>query len=230
MSTHTTIRNHKLIELSSKRRLDKFHAQITDSLGPNDFILGRDYQTKYGIDIKFSTSTIEWDGISLPMHPTGYWDTEKIREISFTILHLVDGDETYIQTILDSKYDKQDLCAVSKAQRHLNPEHQRKLKQLLMKHELLSSGTLGEWPDLEVDVDLKPDVQPDHCHRPYRVPHVYLATLKRELDRLLGIGVLEKRDGRSPWCAPSFIIPKKEGRVRLITDFRELNKCIERRP
>ena len=43
------------------------------------------------------------------------------------------------------------------------------------------------------------------------------------------IGVLKKVN-HSEWGAPSFIIPKKDGRVRFISDFRELNKRIKRKP
>ena len=34
----------------------------------------------------------------------------------------------------------------------------------------------------------------------------------------------------SPWAAPSFIIPKKNGQVRFLTDFRQLNKRLQRKP
>ena len=38
------------------------------------------------------------------------------------------------------------------------------------------------------------------------------------------------RIGTSAWGFPSFIIPKKDGRVRLISDFRILNDMIIREP
>ena len=42
-------------------------------------------------------------------------------------------------------------------------------------------------------------------------------------------GVLEK-DSDSEWAAPTFIVPKKEGTVRFVTDFRQLNKALKRKP
>ena len=50
-----------------------------------------------------------------------------------------------------------------------------------------------------------------------------------EVERLVQIGVLKKIN-RSEWAAPTFIIPKKDGTVRFISDFREVNKRIKRKP
>ena len=55
-----------------------------------------------------------------------------------------------------------------------------------------------------------------------------METFKKELFHLVELGVLE-RQGGSAWSSPSFIVPKKDDRVRWITDLRELNKCVKRR-
>ena len=63
----------------------------------------------------------------------------------------------------------------------------------------------------------------------YPIPKIHENTLRLEVDRLVELGVL-KRVNRSEWGAPTFIIPKKDGTVRFISDFRELNKVIKRKP
>ena len=53
--------------------------------------------------------------------------------------------------------------------------------------------------------------------------------MKKEVDRLVKLGIL-KWQGESEWAFPSFIIPKSNQTVRFISDFRELNKLIKRKP
>jgi hypothetical protein len=43
------------------------------------------------------------------------------------------------------------------------------------------------------------------------------------------IGVLEE-DYSSKWSSPSFAIPKKNGTIRVVTDFRKLNLLLKRHP
>jgi hypothetical protein len=65
--------------------------------------------------------------------------------------------------------------------------------------------------------------------RAYPIPQIHEKTLQQEVERLCQLGVL-RRVNHSEWAAPTFIIPKKDGSVRFISDFRELNKCIKRKP
>jgi hypothetical protein len=49
-----------------------------------------------------------------------------------------------------------------------------------------------------------------------------------EIQRLCDLGVL-KMVNHSEWAAPTFIIPKKDGTVRYISDFHQLNLQIKRK-
>jgi hypothetical protein len=102
------------------------------------------------------------------------------------------------------------------------------LLSLLLSFETHFDGTLGDWNRPPVSIKMKDWAKPYHG-RPYPIPQIYKATLMKEIDRLMGIGVL-KRQSSSQWASPTFIIPKKDMTVRTITDFWELNKRIVRRP
>jgi hypothetical protein len=103
-----------------------------------------------------------------------------------------------------------EIAAVATAQNHLTADQQKQLEITLREHEVLFLGTLGEWPDVEVDVQLIHGEQPYHCRKPFRIPHIYIDTLKKEVERLVGIGVLEPVHEESDWAAPRFIIPKND--------------------
>lgn len=240
---HTThyarIKAHKLLELNSRRILLNQRVQVHDGdLGNYDFIFGRDYLNKYGIDLIFSEQVIRWDGMQTTMRRPGYYSEE--QRMKEAVLHAEvpyqhtrsNGEEAFAQEILESKYDQQDLRQVANEQQHLSSKQREKLYSLLHKHSKIFEGRLGKWPGEKVSATLKPNAKPFHCGRPIRIPHVHMETLKKEVDRLVKVGVLKPVDAMQagPWCAPSFIIPKKDGRVRFITDFRQLNKWIERRP
>jgi hypothetical protein len=65
--------------------------------------------------------------------------------------------------------------------------------------------------------------------RLYPIPHKHKAVLMKEIKRLCNIGVLEWQPS-SRWASPTFITPKKDSTVRTISDFRELNQRIVRKP
>ncbi len=99
---------------------------------------------------------------------------------------------------------------------------------MLLKFELLFDGILGDWNLLPVSFELKEGIEPYHG-RPHPIPHKHKAVLMREIKRLCNIGVLVWQPSLR-WALPTFIIPKKDSKVRTISDFRELNKRIVRKP
>ncbi len=93
---------------------------------------------------------------------------------------------------------------------------------------LLFDGTLGDWNLLPISFELKEGIKSYHG-RPYPIPHKHKAVLMKEIKWLCGIGVLEWPPSLR-WALPTFIIPKKDSTVHTVSDFRELNKCIVRKP
>jgi len=103
---------------------------------------------------------------------------------------------------------------------HLQKEHQDKSLRVFRSHEDLFEGALGAWPDVKVDVELQLDAKPCQA-KPFQVPHTCVDMLKKEVEELVEIGVLEPvtHGGETEWQAPAFIVPKKDGKIRFLTNF-----------
>ena len=190
-----------------------------------DMIIGNDLLESLKIDIKYSTSTIEWDDMEIPMRSRDV--TSKDSYVINDTPCLQDASKR-IKEILDAKYEPANLEEIAANCTNLTKKQQKELHTLLTKYKSLFDGTLGHWKGEDYDIELKPGVSPYHA-RPFPIPHVHEQTLRHEVDRLCQLGVLKKIN-QSEWGAPTFIIPKKDGTVRFISDFRELNKCIKRKP
>ena len=193
---------------------------VTDRpLGNYDMIIGRDLMGELGFQLKFDTMEVAWNQIAIPMKPIDATPDEffYIRESE-----AVSEATNRIKKILDAKYVKANLEEVAKANEKLKQEEQTKLLALLRKYESLFDGTLGTWKGSKYHIELKPDAKPYHA-KAFPIPRIHQSTLKMEIERLCKLGVLKKVN-QSEWAAPTFIIPKKDGTVRFISDFRELNK------
>ena len=202
-----------------------------------DMIIGRDLLSQLHIDVRFSDGTItKWEDQLVPMKSfSNIWkDKHPTRkELQATILRSVEPKATKEATervvkILDSKYEKADLNKIVDDANNLNRQQKQKLLKLLKQFETLFDGTLGKWKTKPVKIETRSDSKPVNS-RWYPVPRINKLTFKKELERLVSIGVLE-RVQESEWGTPVFIIPKKEGTVRFLTDFRKVNGQIVRKP
>jgi hypothetical protein len=109
----------------------------------------------------------------------------------------------------------------------LSTQQKADLKQILSEFTKLFVGTLGVYPHKKFHIELEPGAKPRHA-RPYPVPVIHLVTFKKELIHLCEICVLRPQ-GASEWSSPTFITPKKDGRVCWASDLRELNKVVRQR-
>ena len=87
---------------------------------------------------------------------------------------------------------------------------------------------MGDFRTNPVELELLPGSKSKHF-KAFPVPKIHGRTLKKEIERLVKLEVLRKCSD-STWAAPTFIIPKKNGTVRFISDFQYPNKCLLRKP
>jgi hypothetical protein len=189
-----------------------------------------------GAVLNFKEKTITIDDILLPMRNINNLQLKSSisRAFKFNSNFAQEPESTRNATkrmveILDAKYDKADLPSIVKNNcAHLSMPHQNLLLALLLKYKEISDFMLGDWKLPPVFFELKEDAKPYHG-RPYPIPKMHKAAPMKEINCLVTIGVLNWQPS-SKWASPSFIIPKKDHTVRTISDFRELNKCIVRKP
>ena len=131
--------------------------------------------------------------------------------------------------ILDANYNTPDLKEEVEKMTHLTKLQRTLLLALLKKHEPLFDSQLGDWKGDPVEIPLKEDAELYHA-RAFPISHIHESTFKKDLNCLVSISVLTKVNRCSKWAAPAFIVPKKDGHVQFVTDFRKLNAQIKRSP
>jgi len=201
-----------------------------------DLIIGTNTMEAIGIILNFFDKVITIDQIVLPMRSIEELPASNKRALRLnnSLAKNQEPKSTELATrriveILDAKYEKANLPELVENEcSHLNPVEKLQLLELLTEFEDLFDGTLGDWDTEPVSFQLKEGTTPYHG-RAYPIPQKHKATVKTEVKRLCEIGVLEWQ-AASEWASPSFIQPKKNDKVRFLTDFREVNKRLVRKP
>ena len=196
-----------------------------------DMILGMDCMVELGIYINTADKVVQWNDIAIPLKAKGQLDEvglEALYDMSVET-PILQQAEARQKRILDADYSKVDLEAYIEELKHLNKEERSLLQKVLSSHPTLFGGGLGQLNINPIHLELTDGAKPYHARRAFPIPQAYKATTKKEMDRLVSIGVLEKNSD-SEWAAPTFIQPKKTGDVRVLTDFRRLNAMLRRKP
>jgi hypothetical protein len=80
------LRNLRLPELDNNHNVDQQKALVFDADSCRyDVILGADFLSKTGIDVKYSTGTIEWFVNELPQRDTCYLQSKDFLAMAETI-------------------------------------------------------------------------------------------------------------------------------------------------
>ena len=215
---------------TSSREIEASVAVDDSNRGPYHMILGRDLQKQLGLDILWSSGQISWDGITVPMENAidRARDGEELNSMYQEIEEIETEELMQATEILDANYEKADIGKEVDSMTHLTLDQRRQLKVLLFKYETLFDGTLGDWQTDPVDFELQDDAQPYRA-KPMPVPHIHVEALKKEINRLVEIGVLRKVHQYSEWASPTFAVPKKNKTIRVVSDLRVLNSKLKRK-
>jgi hypothetical protein len=223
---------------SKKARLqpDIVEYSPADQAPMYDLIKGKQTMHNLGVVLDFQEKTITIDKILLPLRNIANLQLKPriTRALRENTCFAQDPISTRSATkrmveILDAKYENADLPAIIREIcSHLQASDREKLLSVLLRFVLLFHCTLGDWNLPPVSFELKEGMKPYHG-RPYPIPHKHKAILMKEIKQLCVIGVLEWQPS-SQWVPPTFIMPKQDSTVHTISDIRELNKHIVRKP
>ena len=128
--------------------------------------------------------------------------------------------------IKQAKYESISPKEVAAQCVHLSSQQQLQLQNLLQDFPKLFSGQIGRYNKSKFTLELiNPNTAPIFC-KPYPIAQTHMQVFLQEFKHLIDKGVLEHVP-RSEWAFPTFIIPKKDGRVRWVSNFRKLNKYLK---
>ena len=103
---------------------------------------------------------------------------------------------------------------------NLSEDQKSQVLNLLEEYEEIFSSMPGTTNLIEHDIKLSSD-EPIQS-KPYPVPYAMLDDMKKEIDEMLRLKVIEVSD--SPYSSPIVIIKKKDGTMRYCQDMRKVNR------
>lgn len=87
---------------------------------------------------------------------------------------------------------------------------------------------LGKLENFEYNIKITSNAEPFAVETPRRVPMPLIETIRKEIKRMVEKGVIEPIEEATPWCSPMVAIHKPNGKVRICTDYTQLNKYVIR--
>lgn len=205
-------------------------------------IIGQESMRLLDLDTSIRENTISWGEKSIPMVPRDYWTAERIQQQKARLNkqptadlepELEVDDEIFLaEALAPVNYVKANLPEIAWNCKDLTSEEQAQLLVVLEKHAALFQGRRGEWKGNPVNIEVIEGSTPVWA-KPYPVPLKNREVFKDEVYRQCDIGALRELSAeeieKREWASPCFGVPKKNGSIRLVMDFRQINKVLKRK-
>ena len=135
------------------------------------------------IILNFSTETIIWDDLSIPIKNSLKSKAKGTNSIDPADIHLPEFIQKSASRILSSIHtntcDNHDYKKMIDRHAHLNAEQKKLLLKLLEKYKEIFSGKLDKTPGPPVDMKLKRDIKPFQSLA-YTIPQAFLQLAKNK--------------------------------------------------
>jgi hypothetical protein len=130
----------------------------------------------------------------------------------------VDGKN--FEILENTSMNKDQERFISEKTNMMNIETSKEKAENLIKRYKIKNKELGIIPQTQHKISLVDQI-PIFC-KPYPIPHAIINDTRKEIERLINLGII--RESKSPYCSPAFPLKKKNGDIRLVIDYRKLNK------
>jgi hypothetical protein len=186
----------------------------------DEMVIGRDIMSALGLVGDFGAGRIQWDGNEMTIKTA---EQTPPTTGARGLVEVADdfGDELFAG-------DATDVKPVDLLPQHLEAALQHCYLKLLEEFYDLYNGRLGRIRLPDYVLPLTTDYEPSHA-KPYSVARSQEESARREMKRLLDLDVVEQIYG-SEAAAPAFFLLKPSGALRLLVDFRRLNRFLRRSP
>uniref|UniRef100_A0AAV1TBR0 Reverse transcriptase domain-containing protein n=1 Tax=Peronospora matthiolae TaxID=2874970 RepID=A0AAV1TBR0_9STRA len=176
-------------------------------------VIGRDIMTSLGIVLNFKEKVVQWDGHYAHLNTGG--------SRSFEVIDYEFFEES--KEIAESAVLPEELMPDTLPNSLVDEYH-----HLLRANKSLYDGHLGRMRFEDYILPISPDYKPVHA-KPYPVLRSLEGKARELIQHLISIDVLEKIYD-SEMASPAFFLKKPNGSLRLLIDFRGLNRFLQRSP
>ena len=194
------------LEVEINGHKETLEAAVMD-LDGTDMFLGHDWLVKHNLEVNWKTGTIKFTrcpGNCMITHKDIRFNSRRTKE---TATDKMEQDDSEIRKEPD-KTNQEDLLKYIRPFTYLF--NKKKFEKLLERH---------EW---DYEINLTEEAPRELNAKAYAMTLKEEEALNQWLDEQLKAGLIV--ESKSRYAAPCFYIPKKDGSLRLVQDYRKLNQ------